>query len=308
VTPATTPAFSLFSISQPNLTASFEVQGSGDFFGDGYASAVVTNKMNGEVGLWKEPYRNNAAPWSAQYAQVYKLLSSDGAVAGTGDFDGDGYSDLLLWNGTTQTGKILLMNGDQVLRQRTFQPATVSTWSVAAVADFNGDGYSDVLLRDTGGNLEIVYFHSSAPPTTQDFKVTTLGYSSTADYTSNYGKTSGHFDATWSVAGAGIFQTLATPYASIIWVNSSTGQVGMTNFTPFLTTPLSGQLFSKLPADTVIQAIGDFNGDGAKDLLLWNTTTSENTIWFMNFDGGVLYQVGPTLQPSLPSGWQVIPN
>jgi hypothetical protein len=75
-----------------------------------------------------------------------------------------------------------------------------------------------------------------------------------------------------------------------------------------LKTPLSGQVFAKLPTDTVIQAIGDFNGDGAKDLLLWNAGTSENTIWFMNFDGGALYQVGPTLQPSLPSGWQVIPN
>lgn len=306
--PTTTPPYSLFSISQPNLTASFQLQASGDFFGDGYASAVVTNTANGEVGLWKEPYRNSASPWSAQYGQVYKLGGSDGAVAGVGDFNGDGYSDILLWNSSTQAGKILLMNGDQIIGQLTFQPTTLSTWSVAAVADFGGDGRSDVLLRDTSGNLEVIYFGSSSQPTSTDFKVTSLGYSSTANYTSVYGKTSGHFDATWSIAGAGIFQTLGTPYAGLIWVNSSTGQVGMTNFTPFLKTPLSGQVFAKLPADTVIQAIGDFNGDGAKDLLLWNAGTSENTIWFMNFDGGARYQAGPTLQPSLSTGWQVIPN
>jgi hypothetical protein len=50
------------------------------------------------------------------------------------------------------------------------------------------------------------------------------------------------------------------------------------------------------------------NGDGAKDLLLWNASTLENTIWLMNFDNGAYYQVGPTLQPSLSPGWQVVPD
>jgi FG-GAP-like repeat len=306
---ATSPLqYSLFSISQPNLSAKFEVQGSGDFFGDGYASAVVTDTATGYLGIWKEPYRTSADPWSAQYSRVYKLLSTDGAVAGTGDFNGDGYTDILLWNSSTQTGKILLMDGDQVIRQQSFQPATVSNWSVAAVADFNGDGYSDVLLRDTGGNLEVVYFYPSVPPTTTDFEVASLGYSSTASYTAMYGSTSGRFDATWSVAATGIFQTLGTAYASIVWINPSSGQLGITNFRPFLNTALSSQVFAKMPADTEIQAVGDFNGDGAKDLLLWNTSTSENTIWFMNFDDGTYYQTGPTLQPSLAPGWQVVPD
>ena len=307
-TAATPLQYSLFPISQPNLTEKFEVQRTGDFFGDGYASAVVTNTANREVGIWKEPYRNSGRPWSAQYSQVYKLLSTDGVVAGTGDFNGDGYTDILLWNSSAQTGKVLLMNGDQVIGQRTFQPATVSNWSVASVADFKGDGYSDVLLRDTSGNLEVVYFYPLASLTTTDFKVTALGYSSTPNYTSTYGSTSGRFDATWSVAATGIFQTLGIAYASIIWLNPSTGQLGITNFRPFLKTTLSSQIFAKLPADTDIQAVGDFNGDGAKDLLLWNASKSENTIWFMNFDNGAYYQMGPTLQPSLSPSWQVVPN
>jgi hypothetical protein len=118
-TPAIGSQYSLFSISQPALTANFEVQGSGDFFGDGYASAVITDMADGEVGIWKEPYLSSASPWSAHYSQVYEL-ASDETVAGTGDFNGDGYSDILIWNRSAQTGKVLFVKGDQVARQRLF--------------------------------------------------------------------------------------------------------------------------------------------------------------------------------------------
>jgi FG-GAP-like repeat len=306
--PASASQYSVFSISQPALTANFVLQGSGDFFGDGYASAVVTDTSTGEVGIWKEPYRNSANPWSAQYGQVYQLAGPAETIAGTGDFNGDGYSDILTWNSSTQAGKVLYMKGDRVVRQQTFQPTTASTWSVAAVSDFNGDGDSDVLLRDGSGNLEIVYFNSSSAPTTEDFNSKTLGYSSTAHYTAAYGSTSGQFDSSWSVAGTGIFQTLGPDYASIIWINHSTGQVGITRFTPFLKTPASGQVFAILPANTEIQGIGDFNADGAKDLLLFNASTFENTIWYMNFDNGAFYEAGPSLQPSLAPGLQVVPH
>lgn len=306
-TPPAASQYSLFSITQPALTSDFALQGSGDFFGDGYASAVVTDTATGAVGVWKEPYRNSVNPWSAQFGQVYKLLSSE-AVVGTGDFNGDGYSDILIWNSTVQTGKILYMKGDRVMSQQTFRPGTPSSWSVAAVADFAGDGYSDVLLRDPTGNIEFVFFNPSSAPTTEDFSVSILGYSATANYIAAYGDTTGHFDASWSVAGTGILQTLGPSYASIIWVNHATGQLGITRYLPFLKFPFASQVFAILPADTEIQAFGDFNGDGAKDFLLWNSSTSENTIWYMNFDDGAFYSVGPTLVPSLAAGLQVVPN
>ena len=307
--PATTvPQYTLLPISQANLPAAFALQGSGDFFGDGYASAVATDSATGQIGIWKEPYRDGALPWNQQYSTVYTLLPSDGTVAGTGDFNGDGYSDILLWNSSAQTGKILLMNGDTVMGQSTFQPATASTWTIAAIADFSGDGDSDILLRDATGNLEFVYFNTSSSPTTADFPPSKLFYSATAQYTATYGNTSGHLDATWNIAGAGIVQTLGPEYPSIVWVNPTSGQVAMTSLTPFQPNPMSSQVFAKLPANTTVQAMGDFNGDGAKDLLLQNTSNSLNTIWFTNYDAGARYAVGPTLQTSLPSNQQLVPN
>jgi hypothetical protein len=200
------------------------------------------------------------------------------------------------------------MSGDQLISPQIFEPATASSWSVAALADFNGDGCSDLLLRDTNGNLEVIYFYPAAPPTTTDFKVAALGYSATASYAAAYGNSSGHFDTSWNIAASGIFQTLGTAYASLIWVNPSSGQVGITRFTPFLGNPLASQVFAMLPADTVIQAVADFDGDGGKDLLLWNAGAAQSTIWFMNFDNGAFYQAGPVLQPGLPAGLQLVPN
>jgi hypothetical protein len=99
------------------------------------------------VGIWVEPYVNSTAAWSTQFGLAYTLLATDGAVAGVGDFNGDGYSDLVLWNSSTQQGKILLMTNSQVTTQISFAPGTASSWSVAGVGDFNGNGVSDVLLR-----------------------------------------------------------------------------------------------------------------------------------------------------------------
>ena len=71
------------------------------------------------------------------------------AVAGTGDFNGDGYDDVLLRNGTSF--------GAWLLRD-----AAVSSWmslgdledmTVEQIADFDGDGIDDLRVRTSAGAL-----------------------------------------------------------------------------------------------------------------------------------------------------------
>ena len=71
-------------------------------------------------------------------------------MVGTGDFNGDGKSDIL-WRDTAGDVAVWQMNGTQIQ-----SPAVILTlptdWKVAGTADINGDGKTDILWQnaDTG--------------------------------------------------------------------------------------------------------------------------------------------------------------
>ena len=67
---------------------------------------------------------------------------------------------------------------------------------------------------------------------------------------------------------------------------------------------MSGSVFAQLKGQQ-IAALGDFNGDGATDMLLSNSTNSQLAIWYSNYNGGALYKVGPIFTP--PSGYVLQP-
>src|SRR5229473_1678208 len=83
--------------------------------------------------------------------------------AGTGDFNGDGKSDIL-WRDTSGNVAIWEMNGTTVLNPNTAGVGNVTTnFKIAGSGDFNGDGKSDVLWRDTtGGNVAIWFMNGTS--------------------------------------------------------------------------------------------------------------------------------------------------
>ena len=70
------------------------------------------------------------------------------SVVGTGDFNGDGYSDILWRDSSNNLAVWLMVQGTSILQAGSL--GNVGTnWTVAQTGDFNGDGKSDILWRDT---------------------------------------------------------------------------------------------------------------------------------------------------------------
>ena len=157
-----------------------------------------------------------------------------------------------------------------------------------------------MLLRDSNGNLEIVYLGPTGVSGTADLTPAQLKFSATASFTSNNPglPLSGEFDSSWKVADVGAING----YAGIIWTNALS-EVGITQFI-YPTGKPYGNVIATLPAGTQIRGLGDYNGDGSIDLLLRAADTGLVSFWYMGFMGGNYYQPAPATGIGVPASWQ----
>ena len=80
-------------------------------------------------------------------------------IVGTGDFNGDGKTDIL-WRSSTGDVSIWLMNGTQILSGPDLGNVP-TTWTIAETGDFNGDGKSDILWRGPNGDVAIWFMNGT---------------------------------------------------------------------------------------------------------------------------------------------------
>jgi hypothetical protein len=306
-TPASSPISAIDTLDQPLLdNGNLQAVAYGDFFGDGYASPLIVDSAHGTLEVWKEPLNPTLSSAPSAFVSI-GTIPPGYEFAGVGDFNDSGTTGVLLWNGEAQQALVLVMAASEELEPlTTVQPAHASTWSVAGVGDFDKNGYSDVLLRDTGGNLELIYLVGSGPLTTVDFTPVQLFYTATPAYQQNNPTkpVRGHFDATWQVAGIG---PLFNGFASILWTDPATGDFGMTEFSPVIPQrPIAGAVMATLPPGSQIAGLGDYNGDGAIDILYRTATTGEVGIWYLGWMGGNYYQPSPAIPVIVAKTWQLL--
>jgi hypothetical protein len=85
------------------------------------------------------------------------------SIAGVGDFDADGKSDVLWYNKVTGENVIWLMNGAARLSSgAVFSTVSDLNWSIAGVGDLDGDGDSDILWRNSVTGENTVWFMNGA--------------------------------------------------------------------------------------------------------------------------------------------------
>jgi hypothetical protein len=118
--------------------------------------------------FWRDATTGAVAVWvmnGFQIAQSANLgtVAANWSIAGIGDFNFDGSTDLIWRDTTGGTVAIWLMNGVQVAQIASLG-AVPLVWSIVLTGDFNGDGTSDVLWRDSAGSTVIWFMNGLQTP------------------------------------------------------------------------------------------------------------------------------------------------
>ncbi len=132
------------------------VDSAGDVNGDGYSDVIVSARNGSKVYIYPgSPSGLATTPlWTVQgSSQLYAH-----AISGVGDFNGDGYGDVVVGSlsGMSSQGFLFLggENGPASSANQTFSPGmggrTFLCYTVSGAGDVNGDGFDELLVSAPG--------------------------------------------------------------------------------------------------------------------------------------------------------------
>lgn len=141
--------------------SAWQIQGVGDFDGNLLSDVVWRNTSTGAVQIWFNQV--TGVPTETVLGGTPPGL--DWTIAGTGDFDGNGKSDILWRDSDGQVA--IWLDGDPT---QAVYPSTVpgTDWQIEGTGDFDGDGNSDILWRDSD-NTVAIWLMSGATILSQGF-------------------------------------------------------------------------------------------------------------------------------------------
>ncbi|MGD0360214.1 MAG: VCBS repeat-containing protein [Bryobacteraceae bacterium] len=155
-------------ISAANITNanSWQVVSVADFNSDGHPDL-----------LWEDPKSGFSQIWYMGGSQGITFLSAADLtqtnpwhIVGTGDFNLDGFPDVLWQDPVNGTVQIWYMGGttpgQQGSQLQTAVNLPANKWHVMAIADFNQDGHPDIVYESPTTNAAQVFYYTGAQGTT----------------------------------------------------------------------------------------------------------------------------------------------
>jgi serralysin len=136
--------------------ASWSVAGIGDFNGDNKRD-ILWRSTSGETAIWLMNGASITSGADTTFGGTAIRPDASWSVAGIGDFNHDGNSDIL-WRNSNGTLNEWLMNGSTITSSSaiTFGGSAIApdaSWHVVEIGDFNGDSNSDILWRNDNGAM-----------------------------------------------------------------------------------------------------------------------------------------------------------
>ena len=166
------------------------------------------------------------------------------------DYDGDGKSDIAVWNNSSATFYIRYSSGSGPNGTSPVAvPWGTTSDSIPVPGDYDGDGKTDIAVWNNSSATWFLSYSSGASPTTKSFGTTGDSIPIPGDYDSD-----GKFDfAVWNNSSATWF---------IWYIGTGTADPGVAWGTTGDSTPIAG----------------DYDGDGRTDLTVWNNSSES---WFI---------------------------
>jgi serralysin len=276
----------------------------GDFDADGHNDDILWhNSSSGSLATW---FLSSGV---ATQTTATGAASLDWQIAAVADFDGDGRSDDILWRNNDTGFVVTWFTTNGVVTQSVVTGTASLDWQIAGTGDFDGDGYGDdILWRNTDSNLVFTWSTTNGvqTATTQvgitqaDFQVAGVGdldnngfvddilwrsLSTGAVATWNTsggggGPVLGAATLDWQIAGMGDFDSDGYN-DDILWHNTNSGLV-VTWFTSNAGGTPQSVVTGRAPLDWQIAGVGDLDGDGRSDDILWrNVDTGAVATWFL---------------------------
>lgn len=210
---------------------------------------VYTRASDGAAALW------NFNVQAVNRGVVCKMNSTGWSLKATGDFSGDGQTDVL-WRNTDGKVAVWILNGSGRIGGG-FSNNQTSAWYLEGTKDFDGDGKADIFWRNpTTDQLQIWFMDGATVKSAQQVALQ---------------------QDNWKILGFGDFD--GDRKGDILWrdQNDQRLRIWFMNGASIRDNKAPSQEFA---TGYTYLGIGDFDGDAKTDLV-WKNSSNAMVIWKM---------------------------